>query len=55
MGGSPYIVRMASGLRKPKVTRLGVNLAGQVEPVGRNVTQFDTGDEGEWVCGGFRA
>ncbi len=45
MEGTPYVVRTMSGLRKPKVTRLGVDLAGQVEAVGKNVTQFRPGDE----------
>ena len=45
MRGMPYIVRIMAGLRKPKVTRLGVDVAGQVEAVGRNVTQFKPGDE----------
>ncbi len=34
--GKPYIVRGMTGLRKPKLTRLGADLAGQVEAVGRN-------------------
>ena len=45
MRGTPYVVRIVAGLRKPKVTRLGVDVAGQVEAVGRNVTQFKPGDE----------
>jgi NADPH:quinone reductase-like Zn-dependent oxidoreductase len=46
MRGTPYVGRlMGMGLRKPKVTRLGVDVAGQVEAVGRNVTQFKPGDE----------
>ncbi|MGH7463431.1 MAG: alcohol dehydrogenase catalytic domain-containing protein, partial [Longimicrobiales bacterium] len=36
MRGTPYIARMGMGLRKPKVTRLGVDFAGVVESVGRN-------------------
>src|SRR5713226_1591542 len=52
MRGRPYIVRILRGLRKPKVTRLGVDLAGQVEAVGRNVTQLKPGDEVFGVCRG---
>jgi NADPH:quinone reductase-like Zn-dependent oxidoreductase len=45
MRGTPYVGRLGMGLRKPKVTRLGVDVAGQVETVGPNVTQFKPGDE----------
>jgi NADPH:quinone reductase-like Zn-dependent oxidoreductase len=45
MRGTPYIIRIGSGLRKPKVTRLGVDYAGTIEAVGRNVTQFNPGDD----------
>ena len=50
MRGTPYFVRIMTGLRRPKVTRLGVDLAGQVEAVGRNVTQFKTSDEVFGTC-----
>jgi NADPH:quinone reductase-like Zn-dependent oxidoreductase len=42
--------RVVTGLRKPKVTRLGVDVAGHVEAVGSNVTQFKAGDEVFGVC-----
>jgi len=50
MRGTPHIVRLGAGLRRPKVTRLGVDLAGQVEAVGRNVTQCKSGDEVFGAC-----
>jgi NADPH:quinone reductase-like Zn-dependent oxidoreductase len=54
MRGTPYLVRIIAGLRKPKITRLGVDVAGQIEAVGRNVTQFKPGDEVFGACrGGF--
>jgi NADPH:quinone reductase-like Zn-dependent oxidoreductase len=43
--GTPYVMRMEAGLRKPKVIRLGVDFAGTVEAIGRNVKQFRPGDD----------
>lgn len=45
MRGTPYLMRMMTGLRKPKDIRLGVDYSGTVEAVGRKVTQFKPGDE----------
>jgi NADPH:quinone reductase-like Zn-dependent oxidoreductase len=51
-----FLIRlMGGGLLKPKYTRLGADIAGLVEAVGRNVKQFRPGDEvfGEISHGGF--
>jgi NADPH:quinone reductase-like Zn-dependent oxidoreductase len=45
MRASPFLARLAGGLRKPKDPRLGADYAGRVEAVGANVTQFQPGDE----------
>lgn len=52
MRGKPYIGRLLFGLRKPKSTRPGRDVAGQVEAAGRNITQFKPGDEVFGVCRG---
>ncbi len=42
----PWPLRlMGSGLRKPKKTRLGNDMAGRVEAIGKKVTKFKPGDE----------
>ena len=51
----PLLARIITGgLRKPKDPRVGADIAGRVEAVGSNVTQFQPGDEvfGAWK-GGF--
>ena len=51
MRGAPLIHRIP-GLRTPKDKQIGVDVAGQVQSVGRNVTQFKPGDEVFGVCRG---
>ncbi len=56
MRGKPIFARfMVGGFLKPKVTILGGDIAGRVEAVGKNVTQFQPGDEvfGAIGQGGF--
>jgi hypothetical protein len=43
--GTPFPLRAMTGFRTPRKTqRLGADFAGMVAAVGRNVTQFRTGD-----------
>ena len=57
--GRPYVGRTQMGLLKPKSNRLGVDFAGTVEAIGKDVSQFRPGDEvfggrdgafAEYVC-----
>jgi len=59
LSGKPLLVRARGGLLKPKNNRLGIDFAGTVEAVGRDVTAFRVGDEvfggksgalAEYVC-----
>ncbi len=43
--GKPFLIRLLFGLLKPKINILGLDVAGQVETVGRNVDKFQPGDE----------
>jgi NADPH:quinone reductase-like Zn-dependent oxidoreductase len=45
MRGQPFLVRMTDGLRRPKAWRVGVDVAGVVDSVGPEVTEFRPGDE----------
>jgi NADPH:quinone reductase-like Zn-dependent oxidoreductase len=44
MRGEPRVMRISSGLRKPKQESAGVDFAGIVESVGSNVKQIKSGD-----------
>jgi NADPH:quinone reductase-like Zn-dependent oxidoreductase len=43
--GVPYILRLRSGLRRPRTPVRGTDAAGLVEAVGKNVTDLQPGDE----------
>ena len=43
--GSPVLVRLTGGLRRPKRPRVGSDFAGVVEAVGPNATEFHVGEE----------
>jgi NADPH:quinone reductase-like Zn-dependent oxidoreductase len=53
MAGLPYPIRLAVfGLRRPKAPNPGRSLAGTVECVGQEVTEFEPGDEVYGTCDG---
>jgi len=55
--GRPFLTRMGTGFRKPRNRGLGLDAAGQVEAVGKDVTQFQPGDEvfGDLTAFGYGA
>ena len=55
MNGTPYVLRLMTGLRRPKNKVLGLAVAGRIEAVGSNVSKFQPGDEvyAEIGRGGF--
>jgi NADPH:quinone reductase-like Zn-dependent oxidoreductase len=53
--GSPWPLRMVSGLRRPRYGVPGFDIAGQVEAVGSKVTRFQPGDQVLGVCSWPRA
>jgi NADPH:quinone reductase-like Zn-dependent oxidoreductase len=53
--GKPYLFRLTIGLGRPKITRIGADVAGVVEAAGGNVTLFKPGDEVFGVCRGALA
>ena len=57
MRADPFMIRLIYGLQKPKHEILGTDVAGRVEAIGKNVTQFQPGDEvfGDMSGSGFGA
>ncbi len=58
---APLVMRLATGLRRPKSNRIGADMAGVVEAVGAGVTRFAVGDAvfgaargalADYVCAG---
>ncbi len=52
MTGKPYFARLMIGLRRPKIASPGWDVAGTIEAVGANVTQFRPGDAVMGTCEG---
>jgi len=51
--GKPLLMRLFTGLFKPKLSITGTDFAGQIEATGKNVTSFKTGDRVMGFSGGL--
>lgn len=51
MRGEPFLARLSFGLFKPKNPILGIDIAGRIEAIGKNISEFKTGDEVYGGCG----
>ncbi|WP_239135483.1 NAD(P)-dependent alcohol dehydrogenase [Actinoplanes derwentensis] len=50
MTGRPWAVRLASGIRRPRIPILGLDVAGVISAVGARITRFRAGDEVYGTC-----
>ena len=52
MRGEPYPLRLMAGVRQPKNPRLGADVAGEVEAIGKNIARLKPGDAVFGTCHG---
>jgi NADPH:quinone reductase-like Zn-dependent oxidoreductase len=52
---APYVLRIMTGLRKPRDARVGRDMAGKIEAVGKNISRLKSGDEVFGVCRGAKS
>src|SRR5882757_7623249 len=53
LSGRPFIMRLFTGLFKPRLSIIGTDFAGQIEAVGSTVQSFKTGEKIMGFGGGF--
>src|SRR2546422_3053078 len=53
LSGRPFIMRLFTGLFKPRLSIIGSDFAGEIEAVGSAVQSFKTGDKVMGFGGGF--